>query len=89
MIFAIIVSKLDIISIVDGAHALGSIDLRFDYEDDYLPDVYLTNCHKWFCAPKGVGLLYVKSNNKTQNSSMCTITTESILECIQNFFGQV
>lgn len=56
--------QLDIISIVDGAHALGSIDLRFDYDDDYLPDVYLTNCHKWFCAPKGVGLLYVKSNNK-------------------------
>lgn len=55
--------QLDIISIVDGAHALGSIDLRFDYDDNYLPDVYLTNCHKWFCAPKGVGLLYIKSNS--------------------------
>ena len=56
--------QLNIPCIVDGAHALGSIDLRFDYGDDYLPDIYLTNCHKWFCAPKGVGLLYIKSNTK-------------------------
>ncbi|CAF1157629.1 unnamed protein product [Didymodactylos carnosus] len=56
--------QLNITCIIDGAHALGSIDLRFDYEDDYLPDIYLTNCHKWFCAPKGVGLLYIKSNSK-------------------------
>ncbi|CAF4237096.1 unnamed protein product, partial [Rotaria magnacalcarata] len=56
--------QLNITCIIDGAHALGSIDLRFDYEDDYLPDIYLINCHKWFCAPKGVGLLYIKSNTK-------------------------
>ncbi|CAF0980372.1 unnamed protein product [Adineta steineri] len=56
--------QLNIPCIIDGAHALGSINLRFDYEDDYLPDIYLTNCHKWFCAPKGVGLLYIKSNSK-------------------------
>ena len=56
--------QLNIPCIIDGAHALGSIDCRFDYEDDYLPDIYLTNCHKWFCAPKGVGLLYIKSNTK-------------------------
>jgi len=57
-------NQLNITCIIDGAHALGSIDIRFDYEDDYLPDIYLTNCHKWFCAPKGVGLLYIKSNTK-------------------------
>jgi selenocysteine lyase/cysteine desulfurase len=56
--------QLNITCIIDGAHALGSIDLRFDYENDYLPDIYLTNCHKWFCAPKGAGLLYIKSNTK-------------------------
>ncbi|UJR07264.1 hypothetical protein I4U23_011552 [Adineta vaga] len=56
--------QFNIICIIDGAHSLGSIDLHFDYEDDYLPDIYLTNCHKWFCAPKGVALLYIKSNTK-------------------------
>lgn len=56
--------QLNIPCAIDGAHALGSIDLQFDYEDDYLPDIYLTNCHKWFCAPKGVGLLYIKQNSK-------------------------
>jgi len=56
--------QLNITCIIDGAHAFGSIDLHFNYEDDYLPDIYLTNCHKWFCAPKGVGLLYIKSNTK-------------------------
>ena len=56
--------QLNITCIIDGAHALGSIDLHFDYDDDYLPDIYLTNCHKWFCAPKGVGLLYIKSSTK-------------------------
>lgn len=56
--------QLNITCIIDGAHALGSIDFHFDYEDDYLPDIYLTNCHKWFCAPKGVGLLYIKSSTK-------------------------
>ncbi|CAF1276441.1 unnamed protein product [Adineta ricciae] len=57
-------NQLNIRCIIDGAHSLGSIDLHFDYENDYLPDIYLINCHKWFCAPKGVGLLYRKSDSQ-------------------------
>jgi len=43
--------------IVDGAHALASLDFRIDeLECDY----YASSLHKWLFAPHGTGLLYVR-----------------------------
>jgi isopenicillin-N epimerase len=52
------IERGDRLLIVDAAHTLGSFR-RFSF-DSYFKNVDLlfTNCHKWFCGPKGTALLY-------------------------------
>lgn len=47
--------------IVDAAHSLGQLDLDLSWSSrDAAPDIFTTNCHKWFCGPKGTALLRVQ-----------------------------
>ena len=51
--------ELGLITIIDGAHVPGHIDLNIKELD---PDFYTGALHKWMLAPKGNTFLYVKKD---------------------------
>ena len=52
--------KYSIISIIDGAHAIGSVDLTDNNVINWnIMDFYTTNAYKWFYSPINTGIIFV------------------------------
>ncbi|CUS20818.1 LAQU0S01e15324g1_1 [Lachancea quebecensis] len=69
----------DVLSLVDGAHGAGLVDLQF--LDTLQPDFMTTNLHKWLNAPKSCGMLYVNPKHHATIQSLPISWNYSLQNC--------
>ena len=73
--------RQNILTLVDGAHAVGGIELNLKKLN---PDFYLLNTHKWFYTHRSSCLLYVRKD--LQKLIHPIITSFGYLQSFQNKF---
>lgn len=56
-----LLKRHNITVIVDGAHAIGQIEVNIDA---LAPDYYITNCYKWLYSARGCSVMYVDKKHQ-------------------------